>query len=105
MLLFANDPRRDVKPLAKALLDRFGGFADVISAEPDALRDAGLRRRRRSPMLKAVREAALRLVARNCASAPVDRLVGQADRLLQRRISPTARSRSSTSCSSTARTG
>jgi len=60
VLLFANDPRRDVKPLAKALLDRFGGFADVISATPDALRDAGLR----DPgiaMLKSVREAALRL--------------------------------------------
>ena len=41
MLLFANDPRGDVKPLAKALIDRFGGFAEVLSAAPDALRDAG----------------------------------------------------------------
>jgi DNA repair protein RadC len=60
VLLFANDPRRDVKPLAKALLDRFGGFAEVVSAAPDSLRDAGLR----DPaiaMLKGVREAALRL--------------------------------------------
>ena len=43
VLLFANDPRRDVKPLAKALIDKFGGFPEVLSAAPDALRDAGLR--------------------------------------------------------------
>jgi len=60
VLLFANDPRRDVKPLAKAVLDRFGGFAEVISATPDALRDAGLRDAAIA-MLKGVREAALRL--------------------------------------------
>src|SRR5262245_10846135 len=43
VLLFANDPRKDVKPLAKALIDRFGGFAEVLSAPADALRAAGLR--------------------------------------------------------------
>ena len=67
VLLFANDPRRDVKPLAKALLDRFGGFPEVVSAEPDALRAAGLRDAAIA-MLKSVREAALRLRRRNCAS-------------------------------------
>lgn len=30
--LFAALPRRDTKPLAKALLARFGSFAEVISA-------------------------------------------------------------------------
>jgi DNA repair protein RadC len=32
MTLFAAIPRRDTKPLAKALLARFGSFAEVISA-------------------------------------------------------------------------
>jgi DNA repair protein RadC len=35
MLLFAAIPRGDTKPLAKALLARFGSFAEVINA-PDA---------------------------------------------------------------------
>jgi DNA repair protein RadC len=33
LLLFPALPRADVKPLAKTLLDRFGGFAGVINAE------------------------------------------------------------------------
>lgn len=37
--LFAAIPRRDVKPLAKALIDKFGGFADVIAAPPERLRE------------------------------------------------------------------
>ena len=32
LVLFRSIPRRDVKPLAKELLRRFGGFAEVISA-------------------------------------------------------------------------
>ena len=32
LLLFRAQPRRDVKPLAKALLERFGSFAEAISA-------------------------------------------------------------------------
>ncbi|MBX6426703.1 MAG: DNA repair protein RadC [Variibacter sp.] len=32
LVLFRAIPRRDVKPLAKALLDKFGSFAEVISA-------------------------------------------------------------------------
>jgi len=36
LVLFRAVPRRDVKPLAKALVDRFGSFAEVIAA-PSAL--------------------------------------------------------------------
>ena len=32
LVLFRAIPRRDVKPLAKALLARFGSFAEVIAA-------------------------------------------------------------------------
>ncbi|MCG5247625.1 RadC family protein [Methylorubrum extorquens] len=33
LTLFRSIPRRDVKPLAKALIQRFGSFAEVVSAE------------------------------------------------------------------------
>ena len=32
LVLFRALPRRDVKPLAKALIEKFGSFAEVISA-------------------------------------------------------------------------
>ena len=41
LLLFRSIPRRDVKPLAKALLKRFGSFAEVLTARPERLRDVG----------------------------------------------------------------
>ena len=37
LTLFAAIPRRDTKPLAKALLARFGSFAEVIAAPPARL--------------------------------------------------------------------
>jgi len=39
LLLFRVVPRRDVKPLAKELIERFGSFADVISADPSRLKE------------------------------------------------------------------
>lgn len=39
LILFRALPRRDVKPLAKQLIRHFGSLADVISAEPDRLRE------------------------------------------------------------------
>ena len=54
VILFASNPRADVKPLAKDLLDRFGGIAALLSADPEALASAGsvspgsLRSRRRA---------------------------------------------------------
>jgi DNA repair protein RadC len=61
VLLFANDPRRDMKPLAKALIDRFGDLAGVLSAEPEALLVVDGLHETGAAGLKAVREAALRL--------------------------------------------
>jgi DNA repair protein RadC len=37
LALFRAIPRRDVKPLAKALIARFGSFAQAIAAEPARL--------------------------------------------------------------------
>ncbi len=39
LLLFRALPRRDVKPLAKGLLARFGSFAEVLGARPERLRE------------------------------------------------------------------
>jgi DNA repair protein RadC len=78
VLLFVNDPRKDTKPLAKALIDRFGGFPEVLSAEPDALRAAGLREPAVA-LLKSVREAALRLSRAELRERP---LIGSWDRLI-----------------------
>src|ERR1043165_4830634 len=39
LVLFRAVPRRDVKPLAKELLARFGSFAEVISAPVGRLKD------------------------------------------------------------------
>ncbi|HEX6441904.1 MAG TPA: DNA repair protein RadC, partial [Stellaceae bacterium] len=78
VLLFAQDPRKDVKPLAKQLIDRFGGFPEVLTAEPDALSAAGLREPAIA-ILKSVREAALRLVRVEILEREV---IGSWDRLI-----------------------
>jgi DNA repair protein RadC len=39
LILFRALPRRDVKPLAKSLISRFGSFAEVISARPERLNE------------------------------------------------------------------
>jgi DNA repair protein RadC len=43
LILFRAMPRRDVKPLAKALLARFGSYGEVLAARPERLEEiAGL---------------------------------------------------------------
>src|SRR5215210_8356737 len=37
LVLFRSIPRRDVKPIAKELLKRFGTFAEVLAAQPGRL--------------------------------------------------------------------
>lgn len=39
LVLFRAIPRRDTKPIAKALIERFGSFAQVVSAEPERLNE------------------------------------------------------------------
>jgi DNA repair protein RadC len=39
LVLFRAIARRDVKPLAKALIARFGSFAEVVAARPERLRE------------------------------------------------------------------
>jgi DNA repair protein RadC len=71
LLLFAAIPRRDVKPLAKALIQRFGSYADVLSATREALaRVDGLGDVAIDTLL-AVREAAVRLTRADASGKPV----------------------------------
>jgi DNA repair protein RadC len=70
VILFAANPRADVKPLAKGLLEQFGGVAELLSAEPDALAGAGLGLAGIAA-LKAAREAALRLMRSQLQERPV----------------------------------
>lgn len=39
LVLFRTIPRRDVKPLAKELIAKFGGFSEALNAEPARLRE------------------------------------------------------------------
>jgi len=70
MLLFAAAPRRDVKPMAKTLIEHLGGFAKVMHADPDALAEAGLNLAGITA-IKAVREAALRIMRAELQEQPV----------------------------------
>src|SRR5580700_10352477 len=79
LLLFAGNPRGDTKPLAKLLLDRFGGFAEVLSAEPDALLAVPGLAVAGVAALKSVREASLRLLKSELRERPV---IGSWDRLI-----------------------
>lgn len=54
-LLMTAIPRKDVKPLAKSLIDRFGGLAAVFNADPSALA--------RHPGMGETSAAALKIVA------------------------------------------
>jgi DNA repair protein RadC len=70
LLLFAANPQGDVKPTAKALLAHFGAFGEVMSADPDALSEAGLGLAGIAA-IKSVREAALRLMRLELQERPV----------------------------------
>ena len=72
-LLTMSIPRRDVKPLAKQLVKRFGSFAGVVNADNNELLSFPGFKESSLALLKAVKEAALRLQWQNlnAADAPV----------------------------------
>ncbi len=61
LVLFRAIPRRDVKPLAKTLIARFGSFAEVVAAPPARLMEVGQIGEAAATELKIVEAAALRL--------------------------------------------
>ena len=70
MTLFAALPRRDTKPLAKALLARFGSFAEVIAAPRERLREVDGAGESVVAQLKIVEAAAHRLAKTRVIGRP-----------------------------------
>ena len=71
LVLFRAIPRRDVKPLAKDLIRRFGSFAEVISAPPERLAEIPGLGAAAITELQIVRAAALRLAKGAVAERPL----------------------------------
>ena len=71
LILFRAAPRRDTKPLAKALIARFGTFAEAINAPEELLREVPGIGEAAITELKLVRAAALRLVRGEVLERPV----------------------------------
>lgn len=70
-LLFAAQPRQDTKPLAKALLARFGSFAGILGAGREALLSVPGMGNASAAALLAVREAAARMLREAVRDRPV----------------------------------
>ena len=71
MVLFLALPRRDTKPIARALLSQFGSFANVIAAPVNDLRDLDGLGEAGVAALKLVQGAALRLLRAEVMDRPV----------------------------------
>jgi DNA repair protein RadC len=70
LLLFSAILRKDTKPLAKKLINRFGDFAGVIRARPDQLAAEGLSDSAVA-LLKVTQAGALRLSRQTVMTQPV----------------------------------
>jgi DNA repair protein RadC len=71
LLLFYSIPRRDVKPLAKLLIETFGGFDAVFAADPDRLAEIAEVSYQTIVELKAVKAAASRMGQAEIAEQPI----------------------------------
>ena len=70
-LLFGAKPRTDTKPLAKALMKRFGSLSAVLAAEPAELAEVPEMGQASIAALKVVPEAARRLAREQILGQPV----------------------------------
>ena len=71
LILFRAAPRRDTKPLAKALIARFGTFAEAVNAPEELVREVPGIGEAAVTELKLVRAAALRLMRGEVLERPV----------------------------------
>ena len=71
LFLYRSIPRADIKPLAKALLDRFGGLAGVLGAPIGDLRQVTGVGEQAALDLKLMQEAALRMGRESLARRPL----------------------------------
>jgi len=90
MVLFLALPRRDTKPVARALLGRFGSFGGVIAAPVNDLRGIEGLGEAGTAALKLVQGAALRLMRAEVMERPV---LSNWDRLLDYLSAALARER------------
>jgi len=79
LLLCQTIPRRDVKPLAKSLINDFGSLAGVIAADPKVLAKTPGLGETSVAGLKVVQQAAIRILRNEVENAPV---LSSWDRLL-----------------------
>ncbi len=70
LLLFMAIPRQDTKPLAKALIARFGGFAELIAADPAEILKVSGAGPAVVTALKSVQAAAVRLMRHQILERP-----------------------------------
>jgi DNA repair protein RadC len=71
LLLFLAIPQKDVKPLAKSLLEHFHGFAGLMSAEPAELMAVSGIKHNAATAFKIVAESARRLAREQVIDRPV----------------------------------
>jgi len=71
LYLFNSIPRKDIKPIAKDLIARFGSFADVIAAPIDRLTDVKGVSPKIAQDLKLVKAAAVKLGRETVMGRPV----------------------------------
>lgn len=71
LVLFRALPQLDVKPIAKALIAKFGSFADVVAAPPERLREVEFVKDSAITEIKLIQAAALRLTRAQVIKKPV----------------------------------
>ncbi len=87
LILFRAMPRRDVKPIAKALLERFGGLAGVLGADPARLMEESGIGQAAMAELKIVHGVALKLLQTQVLEKPLISSWSQLESYLKARLS------------------
>ncbi len=70
LILFSAIPRRDVKPLAKSLIQHFGSFQSVLHASPEQLENFGLSEIS-AVTIRLIQASALHLMKQDLLKRPV----------------------------------
>ncbi|MEM7620712.1 MAG: DNA repair protein RadC [Pseudomonadota bacterium] len=70
LILFRAIPRRDTKPIAKNLIEKFGNFAEVINAPEERLQEVSGIGETVVTELKLIKAASLRLLKSNAVKRP-----------------------------------
>ncbi|MBR7158317.1 MAG: DNA repair protein RadC [Alphaproteobacteria bacterium] len=71
LLLMTAIPRKDVKPLAKTLIAKFGDIAGVFTASPQELMETEGVKETTAAAIKTVQQCAIRMLKVKASSAPI----------------------------------